>query len=86
MVRQQSLEKCGLGFEEIWPCWSGPKFRKRFQRQQNRSLGIALRCGLLRQKRKRKRLAAKSLVAGIKRLFLSGPGLICAQLRLLAVL
>ena len=41
----------------------GSCFRQRFQRQQDRSLGIAARCGLLRKKRKRKRLVAQRLVA-----------------------
>ena len=75
VVRQQSLEKCGLCFKEIWPRGLRSALRQRFQRQQDRSLGIAARCGLLRKKRKRKRLVAQRLVARLKRLLFGRPAL-----------
>ena len=82
MVRQQSLVKRGLRFKEIWASVFRCARRQRFERQQDRGLGVASRCGLLRKKRKRKRLVAERLVARLKGLLsadLALSALICAN-------
>ena len=75
MVRQQSLVKRGLRFKEIWPLRTAIVRGQCFERQQDRGLGVAARCGLLRKKRERKRLVAERLVARLESLALGRPRL-----------